>query len=254
MVGKLGLTFPPDRDTDVLENTEAETMRTGQNGTIRGTVHTPGPCAVQIRWYDAKDGRCLGRKRVYAGPFEVSVPAGAYFVEVEDERSAHDPSRFSSAIVAAAVTAGRVSEIDVHLSRDTSHVPAATAAAAPAPAGALQGRVVDGRDGRTPMEGAMVRLMDEDGRLVGRARTAADGHFAFENLATAAGLQVLVRPAPCTRDHSRLHLTQVAVADGEWSELGDLALPLQYRPRREARPTGAAIGTAAALSLPSTRV
>ena len=221
------------------------------HGTVRGTVHTPGPCAVRITWF-ALDGRRLGRKRAYAGDFTLSLPAGSYFLEVEDERDEHDATRFTSAVVAVVVRVGQDAEVDVHLTRDTTHRPVEAAPVA-APAGVLQGRVVDARDGVTPLEGALVRLLDDNGRLVARARTNSTGHFAFEQLTTARDLQLLVRPAPATLDHSRLHLTGLTVVDDAWRDLGDLALPRAERRRRAPR-VRSELGTAAALTLPALRV
>lgn len=230
-------------------------MSATQRGCIRGRIHAPGPCVVQIRWYDV-DGRRLGRKRSYAGDWTLRLPAGRYFVEVEDERSASDPARFSSSIVAVVVREGYVSEVDVRLTRDTSRSAARPVAETPAPAGVLQGRVVDGGDPTLGLSGARVRLLDADGRLVGRTRTEATGYFAFEALATAHDLQLVVRPAPASRDHLRLQLTGLSVLDDAWRDLGDLALPVDERPRTAPRLRSAYVefGSSAALSLPSTRV
>ncbi|MEI5671834.1 MULTISPECIES: MSCRAMM family protein [Nocardioides] len=231
------------------------TSTTTERGRIQGRIHAPGPCVVQIRWY-AVDGRCLGRKRSYAGSWSLRLPAGRYFVEVEDERAESDPTRFTTSTSAVVVRAGYVSELDVRLTRDTRTSPARRVVEAPAPAGVLQGRVVDGADPTATLAGARVRLLDADGRLVGRTRTEASGYFAFEALATTHGLQLVVRPAPASHDHLRLHLTGLSVHDGAWRDLGDLALPANDRPRPAPRLRSAAaeFGSSAALSLPATRV
>lgn len=228
---------------------------TATRGRIQGRVHAPGPCVVQIRWY-AVDGRCLGRKRSYAGAWSLRLPAGHYFVEVTDERSESDPTRFTSSTAAVVVHAGFVSEVDVRLTRDTRVSPARRVVKEPAPAGVLQGRVVDGADPTVSLPGAQVRLHDADGRLVGRTRTEAGGYFAFEALATAHDLQLVVRPAPASHDHLRLHLRCLSVLDGAWRDLGDLALPVNDRPRHtpRLRSVSAEFGSSAALSLPATRV
>lgn len=230
-------------------------MSAAQRGCIRGRINAPGPCIVQIRWYDV-DGRVLGRKRSYAGDWKLRLPAGRYFVEVEDERSASDPTRFSSAIVAVVVREGYVSEVEVRLTRDTSRSAARPVIETPAPAGVLQGRVVDGADPSVPLAGARVRLLDAAGRLVGRTRAGATGYFAFEGLATAHDLQLVVRPAPASRDHTRLQLTGLSVLADAWRDLGDLPLPVDDRPRTapRLRSASAEFGSSAALSLPSTRV
>lgn len=230
-------------------------MSTTQRGRIQGRIHAPGPCVVQIRWYDV-DGRCLGRKRSYAGTWSLRLPAGRYFVEVEDERAESDPTRFTSSLAAVVVREGYVSEVDIRLTRDTRWSPARRVVEAPAPAGVLQGRVVDGADPDATLSGARVRLLDADGRLVGRTRTEASGYFAFEGLATAQDLQLVVRPAPASHDHLRLHLTGLDVLDAAWSDLGDLALPVNDRPRHAPRLRSASVefGSSAALSLPATRV
>lgn len=234
-------------------------MSAAQRGCIRGRIHAPGPCIVQIRWYDV-DGRILGRKRSYAGDWKLRLPAGRYFVEVEDERAPSDPTRFSSAIVAVVVREGYVSEVEVRLTRDTSRSAARPVAETPAPAGVLQGRVVDGADPSVALAvalaGARVRLLDAAGRLVGRTRAEATGYFAFEGLATAHDLQLVVRPAPASRDHLRLQLTGLSVLDDAWRDLGDLPLPVDDRPRTapRLRSASAEFGSSAALSLPATRV
>lgn len=230
-------------------------MNETQRGRIRGRVHAPGPCVVQIRWY-AVDGRCLGRKRSYAGDWSLRLPEGRYFVEVVDERSASDPTRFVSSVVAVVVRAGFVSEVEVRLTRDTRTSPARRVQETPAPAGVLQGRVVDGADPVVALVGARVRLLDADGRLVGRTRTEAGGYFAFEGLATSYGLQLVVRPAPASHDHLRRHLVGLAAQGDAWTDLGDLPLPVNDRPRRAPRLRSAAaeFGSSAALSLPATRV
>jgi hypothetical protein len=226
-----------------------------ERGRIRGTVHAPGPCVVQIRWYDA-EGRRLGRLRSYAGDWSLRLPAGRYFVEVVDERSESDPARFTSSTVAVVVRAGFVSEVDVRLTRDTGRSTARPVAAQPVPDGVLQGRVVDGADPSVALSGARIRLLDRDGRLVGRTRTGASGYFAFESLGTADGLQLVVRPAPASRDHLRLRLTGLSVLDGAWRDLGDLPLPVNDLPRPAPRLRSGAteFGSSAALSLPATRV
>lgn len=226
-----------------------------ERGRIRGTVHAPGPCVVQIRWYDA-EGRVLGRQRSYAGDWSLRLPAGRYFVAVTDERAESDPARFTDSVVAVVVRAGYVSEVDVRLTRDTSRSAARPVAETPAPAGVLQGRVVDGTDPEAGLAGARVRLLDRDGRLVGRTRTETSGYFAFESLASADGLQLVVRPAPASRDHLRLQLTGLSALDGVWRDLGDLPLPANDSRGRVQRPrSGAtAFGSSAALSLPAIRV
>jgi len=230
-------------------------MNETQRGRIQGRVHAPGPCVVQIRWY-AVDGRFLGRKRSYAGDFSLRLPAGHYFVEVSDERAESDPARFVSGVVAVVVRAGYVSRAEVRLTRDTRTCPARRVEEAPVPAGVLQGRVVDGADPAAALVGAQVRLLDADGRLVGRTRTEAGGYFAFEGLGTTDGLQLLVRPAPASRAYLRLRLGGIRVEGDAWNDLGDLALPVNDRPRPapRLRSASAEFGSSAALSLPATRV
>lgn len=226
-----------------------------ERGSIRGTVHAPGPCVVQIRWYDV-EGRRLGRKRSYAGSWWLRLPAGRYFIEVTDERAESDAARFTSSTVAVVVRAGYISEVDVRLTRDTSRSAARPVAATPAPDGVLQGRIVDGADPAVALSGAQVRLLDRDGHLVGRTRTERSGYFAFEGLASADGLQLVVRPAPASHDHLRLQLTGLTVVDGAWRDLGDLPLPVNDQPRHAPRLRSGAteFGSSAALSLPATRV
>ncbi|HTW17140.1 MAG TPA: carboxypeptidase-like regulatory domain-containing protein [Nocardioides sp.] len=230
-------------------------MNAAQPGCIRGRIHAPGPCVVQIRWY-AVDGRCLGRKRSYAGTWSLRLPAGRYFVEVTDERPESDPTRFTSNTTAVVVRSGYVSELDQRLTRETRRSAAGRAVETAAPTGVLQGRVVDGADAATPLAGAQVRLLDADGRLVGRTRTGAGGHFAFEALTTMSDLQLVVRPAPASNDHLRLHRGGLDVTDGSWHDLGDLALPRNAGPRRTRRTRPAAVdfGSATALTLPAMRV
>ncbi|WP_244929997.1 carboxypeptidase-like regulatory domain-containing protein [Nocardioides sp. W7] len=238
----------------------AEQVRsTEQRGCIRGRIQAPGPCVVQIRWYDV-DGRCLGRKRSYAGAWSLRVPAGRYFVQVTDERSESDPRRLTSSTAAVVVRSGYVSEVDQRLTRESRDTRATRRPAADrvgeTPTGVLQGRVVDGADPTVPLSGARVRLLDADGHLVGRTRTETSGHFAFEALATMPGLQLVVRPAPASNDHLRPHLGGLSVRDDAWHDLGDLALPVDDRPRRAPRLHSAAadFGSSAALSLPAMRV
>ncbi|WP_182524586.1 MSCRAMM family protein [Nocardioides dongkuii] len=230
-------------------------MQTTQRGTVRGTVHAPGPCVVQVRWY-AADGRCLGRRRVYAGPFRLVLPVGRYFLEVADERAASDPSRVETAVVAIVVRDEYVAEVDVRLTRDTAASPARPQRPAPRPCGVLECRVVDGADPTRPLSGARLRLLDRHGRLVARARSDAGGRVAFEGLASAADLELVVRPAPASHDHLAHRRGGITVADGQWHDLGDLALAVDDRPQRapRLRSATAQYGSNAAVMLARTRV
>jgi hypothetical protein len=229
-------------------------MTEPQRGRIRGRVHAPGPCVVQIRWYDA-EGRRLGRLRSYAGDWTLRLPAGRYFVEVIDERPESDPARFVTGMAAVVVRAGFVSEVEVRLTRDTRRSAARPVAVVPEPAGVLQGRVVDGAAPERGLAGAQVRLLDAHGALVGRTRCGADGRFAFEQLSSSHGLRLVVRPAPASHDHLRREVGGIEVRDGSWHDVGDVVLPVSDRPRPAPRLRSASVafGSSRALTLPATR-
>ncbi|GHJ59032.1 hypothetical protein NOK12_15500 [Nocardioides sp. OK12] len=128
------------------------------------------PCVARVRWW-GPDGRLGGDKRVHDATALVTVPAGTWLLDVEDDRSSHDPSRLAPARLEVQVRDGWRTAAQAHL----------------LPGAVLTGSVRTAQDTRARW--AEVEASGPGGTLV---RTRTDGLGVFTLAGLGAGSDVLV--------------------------------------------------------------
>ena len=149
------------------------------SGHLAGRINAPGPCLVVLRWYD-DHGLLLGSKRIRSTHYSLSLPAGGYRLEVEDERATHDPMRHCDGEATVQIQPGQTTTQDLTLTR-----------------GAIVSGVV--RRGDRPVRFAHVHLADSRG---GRREIRADGNGRFNVTGLRRGRWSLVASDSRQRWHS----------------------------------------------------
>jgi len=123
----------------------------------------------------------------------------------------------------------------------------------PVVGGAFQGLVVDPAT-EQPAYAAVVELRDARGTLLARTRSDRQGRFVVGgDLPPSSGLTVVVKTGPESVVVDRVRLRGLACGQGQLVDLGTVCVQHAPRVPRPAR-ADLARGTAAALTLPSTRI
>lgn len=167
-------------------------------GTLRVRLLPAQPCVARVAWY--ADGRMVGSRRLWHRETDLFLPAGAWTLEVTDEKAPHDPSRLAATRVEVTVRAGWRTTTEVVLDRGA----------------AVSGTVRD--EDAVPARFATVTATAADGRTFS-VRADGRGEFTLAGLPAVTHLvratkgtwqspPVLVEPQPGRTDTVELGLTE----------------------------------------------